>query len=169
MSNQLEELQAKKYVEYLIAVDPDQWQWFAHRQCFEVGDAAARPRVYFDVDGQYERYILTAYLEVDGTIVGSNLLHVSKRPPADHDELLRHITEVDQPPLLVVLVARLIRNRSIMETAPRPDHLRVKIENYLTILKQKVLVDMPHNVQDRLMMLKIERNASRVRPKARRG
>lgn len=168
MTHHLEELQAKKYLEHLISVDAAKWQWFSNKQCFEVGDATARPRVYFDIDEQYETYVLSIYLEVDRVIVGSNTLRIGKQRPADHDELLADIIAVDQPSLLVVLMVRLLRHRHAMSTAARPDHLRIRIENYATIMKRKITVDWPHNVQERLMMLRIERNASRVRPRSRR-
>ena len=169
MSNNLEELQAKKYLEHLLSVGPAQWQWFSAQQCFEVGDASARPRVYFDVEGQYETYMLAIYLEVDRVIVSSSSLHIRRRQPSDHDELLRHLLQIDQPPLSVVLIARLLRNRNVMATASRPDHVGVKIGNHFTVLKQKILVDLPHNVQERMTMFKLERNASRVQPRSRRA
>ncbi|HWA82471.1 MAG TPA: hypothetical protein VG820_03495 [Fimbriimonadaceae bacterium] len=169
MSNHLEELQAKKYLEQLMSVEPRQWQWFPAQQCFEVGDAAARPRVYFDVEPQYETYILSVYLEVDRTIAGSAVLRMSQHSPVDHDDLLDHITELELPPVLVVLVTRLLRNRALMSSSARPDHFGVRVEKGLTVLKQKLLVDLPYNLQQRLEMFKIERNASRVRPRERRG
>ena len=169
MLNHLEELQAKKYLEHLISVEPAQWQWFSAQQCFEVGDASARPRVYFDVEGQYETYVLAVYLEVDGAIVSSNSLHMRRPQPVDHDQLLSHLLQMDQPPLSVVLIARLLRNRNVMETTSRPVHARVRLSNHITVLKQKILVDLPHNVQEKMTMFKMERNASRVQPRSRRG
>ncbi|HVT13106.1 MAG TPA: hypothetical protein VHE55_12650 [Fimbriimonadaceae bacterium] len=169
MSHHTEELQAKKYLEQLMSVEPRQWQWFPAQQCFEVGDAAARPRVYFDVEQQYETYILSVYLEVDRAVAGSSVLRMSQHAPVDHDDLLMHITELDQPPVLVVLIAKLLRNRGLMANAARPDHLGTRLEKCLTVLKQKVLVDLPYNVQQRIEMFKIERNASRVIPRERRG
>lgn len=151
-----------------MSVDPAQWQWFAAQQCFEVGDAAARPRVYFDLEDRYASYLLAVYLEVDGHVVGSSILQVAKERPANHDELLAHLTEENQPPALVVLLAKLLRGRSAMQTKARPQHVRARMDNYMTILKQKVLVDLPHNVQERVAMFKVERNASRVLPKSKR-
>lgn len=169
MSNHLEELQSKKYIEFLISVDATQWQFFSREHCFEVGDAAARPRVYFDVQEQYGTYALTLFLEVDGETVGSSLIHVGKAAPLTHDDLLLHMLEIEQPPQLLVLFVRLLRHRSTMATEPRPEHVRAKLDNYMTVLKQKVLVDWPHNMQERFMIYRVERNASRVLPKARRG
>jgi hypothetical protein len=169
MSNHLEEVQIKMYQEHLMSVDPAQWQWFAAQQCFEVGDAAARPRVYFDIEEQYATYVLSVYLEVDGNVAGSSILRVGKARPSDCDELLMHITAEDHPPILVVLLTRLLRNRNVMQTTPRPAHLRARIDSYLTIAKRKLLIDLPHNLQERLQLFKIERSATRVLPKSRRN
>ena len=152
-----------------MSVDPTQWQWFSAQQCFEVGDAAARPRLYFDISEQFLAYVVSVYLEVDGHVVGSSVLQIGKERPMDLDVLLLHITAEDHPPVLVVLLARLLRNRNVMDTKPRPEHLRSRIDNYLTIAKRKVLVDLPHNFQQRLEMFKIERSATRVLPKSRRS
>jgi hypothetical protein len=170
MAKHLEELQAKKYLEHLIAVDPAQWQWFSRNQCFEVGDAAARPRVYFDLLEQFQTYVLTVYLEVDGEVVYSHVLHEGKHPfPANHDDLLLHLTKSDQLPLLMVLLTRLLRYRHAMATTALPDRGSARLSNYVTLLKQKVLIDLPHNFQERMEIFKIERNASRVLPKTRRS
>lgn len=169
MSHHFEEVQVKKYQDYLLTVDPAQWQWFESKQCFEVGDAAARPRLYFDLQEQFVTYTLGVYLEVDGHIVNSQIITIGKEQPNDHDELLHHITDMDHPPLLLVLLARLLRNRHAMMTSARPANLRTHISNHLTVWKHKLIVDLPHNVQERLLMYKVERTAARVLPKSRRG
>jgi hypothetical protein len=168
MSHYVEEIQARKYLDHLIAVDTAEWQWFASQQCFEVGDAAARPRVYFDLEEQFQMYILTVYLEVDGDIASSTVLHVGREMPKSHEELLSHITSMEQAPFLLALLARLLRDRNSMATSRRPDHLPARVNNLLAIIKQKVLVDLPHNVQQRMTMYRVERNASRVVPKPKR-
>jgi hypothetical protein len=152
-----------------MSIDTAQWQWFSKQQCFEVGDAAARPRVYFDIVEQFQMYVLSIYLEVDENVVGSNVVHVGKPAPAGLDEVLEDLLSMDHLPVLGVLLVRLLRNRDSMETAARPVHLRARIDNCLTVWKQKILVDLPHNVQERVERFKIERTASRVLPRTRRG
>lgn len=152
-----------------MSIDPAQWQWFSQQQCFEVGDAAARPRVYFDIAEQFQMYVLSIYLEVDENVVGSNVIHIGKPAPTSLDDALEHLLAMDHLPVLGVLLVRLLRNRVLMETTARPVHVKARIDNYLTVLKHKVMVDLPHNVQERVARFKIERTASRVLPRTRRG
>jgi hypothetical protein len=169
MPNHFEELRVRRYQEHLMSIAPAQWQWFAKQQCFEVGDAAARPRVYFDIAEQFGMYVLSIYLEVDESVVGSNVVHVGKPAPDALDDLLEHLVAMDHLPVLGVLLVRLLRNRGTMQTTAVPVHVKARIENCLTIVKQRVLVDLPHNVQERVATFKIERSASRVLPRTRRG